>query len=307
MSSSAATSSSNKLTFRGRISLPNSTTSMPRLGFGVYRIRGDSCVTACLEALDAGYRHIDTADLYRNSEQVRAAVLRSGLDREDVFLTTKVGGPNRKWRKPANAQEISQDAMYKSVRESIARLGGDGEDSYVDLLLIHIPGPSLQHRRALWKALERVHSEGRAKCIGVSNFGMQHLKEMQEYAAIWPPSVNQIELHPWCQQRELVAFCNLHNIVVQAYSPLATGARLDDATIGAVAKKHGISPAQVLVRYSLQKGWVPLPKSGQPDRIRDNSDVFRFEFDEEDMARMDGLDEGARGARFPANVSSEGK
>ncbi|KAH7170374.1 NADP-dependent oxidoreductase domain-containing protein [Dactylonectria macrodidyma] len=297
------------LTLERRIALPNSVASIPQLGFGVYKIRGDSCAQACLDALAAGYRHIDSADLYLNSHLVGEAVRRSGLDRESVFLTTKVGSPKPRRGKAAGSGKAAgaageeDDVVYQSAKDSVARIAGDDENSYVDLLLIHVPGPSREHRKSLWNALERLRIEGKARSIGVSNFGMSHLEEMREYATVWPPSVNQIELHPWCQQRELVSYCNTHGIVIQAYSPLATGARLDDPKLESIASKYGKAPAQVLVRYALQKDWVPLPKSAQTDRIRENTDVFGFELDEGDMTILDELDEGAKGARFPANVT----
>ncbi|KAF7544734.1 hypothetical protein G7Z17_g9717 [Cylindrodendrum hubeiense] len=301
--------STQSLTLETRIPLPNSSTAIPKLGFGVYKIRGDSCIDACLDALSAGYRHIDSAELYLNSHLVREAVCRSGLKREDVFLTTKVGSPRTRRGKAAGngnsagAVGDGKDAIYQSVKDSVARLAGDNDDSYVDLLLIHVPGPSRENRQNLWAALEQLHAEGKARSIGVSNFRVRHLEEMREYATVWPPSVNQIELHPWCQQRELVSYCNAHGIVIQAYSPLATGARLDDATLGAIADKQSKTPAQVLVRYALQKNWVPLPKSAQADRICQNADVFGFVLDEEDMTALNALDEGVQGARFPANAT----
>ncbi|KAK7430076.1 hypothetical protein QQZ08_003467 [Neonectria magnoliae] len=282
-----------------RILLPSNAT-IPQVGFGVYKLRGDSCINACLEAFAAGYRHIDSAELYLNSHLVRQAVLQSGLKREEVFLTTKVGSPRpRRGKTPSEAD----DGVCQSVKDSVVWIAGDGEDSYVDLLLIHVPGSSREYRQRLWAALEQIHAEGKARSIGVSNFRVHHLEEMREYATVWPPSVNQLELHPWCQQRDLVSYCESHGIVIQAYSPLATGARLDDATLGTVANKHGKTPAQVLLRYALQKNWVPLPKSAQADRIRENADVFGFVLDDEDMTRLDALDEGAQGAIFPANVN----
>ncbi|KAH7023633.1 NADP-dependent oxidoreductase domain-containing protein [Ilyonectria destructans] len=302
-------SSSQTVTLDTRIRLPNSNSFIPQLGFGVYKLRGDSCINACLEALAAGYRHIDSAELYRNSHLVRDAVVRSNLRREDIFLTTKVGSLKaRRGKASVNGNTVSavgdgEDTVYRNAKDGIAHIAGDGEDSYVDLLLIHVPGPSREHRWKLWAALERLRAEGKARSIGVSNFRVHHLEEMREYATVWPPSVNQIELHPWCQQRDLVSYCNTNGIVVQAYSPLATGARLDDATLGAIASKHEKTPAQVLVRYALQKNWVPLPKSAQADRIRENADVYEFVLEEVDMMALDALDEGAKGARFPANAT----
>lgn len=156
---------------------------MPRIGFGSYKIRGQTCKDAVLAALAAGYRHIDSAALYRNKVRVREAIEQSGVPREDVFLTTKVGSPRRK---------EAQGEVYQDVVETVDRIAG--EDGYVDLLLIHVPGPSREHRQRLWEAMERVKKEGRAKSIGVSNFRVRHLEELREYATEWPPSVNQIEV-----------------------------------------------------------------------------------------------------------------
>ncbi|KAM5351394.1 hypothetical protein ACJ41O_004117 [Fusarium nematophilum] len=283
------------LTISDRLSLTNSTASIPRLGLGVYKIRGQACTTAVLEALSAGYRHIDSAALYRNEHLVRAAVEASGLAREDVFLTTKVSSHTARRNQKGDGDEV-----YRGVAESVNRIAG--EDGYTDLLLIHVPGPTRAHRERLWAAMERLQGEGRTRSIGVSNFRVRHLEEMREYAAVWPPSVNQIELHPWCQQRELVSYCQTHGIVVEAYSPLATGARFDDPTLQDIAGKHGKSSAQVLIRYALQKGWVPLPKSAAVGRIQQNASVFGFELDLDDMSRLDGLDEGSEGAVFRMNV-----
>ncbi|KAF5010556.1 hypothetical protein FDECE_3298 [Fusarium decemcellulare] len=263
-----------------RLTLPNSAASVPRIGFGVYKIRGPTCSTAVTEALSVGYRHIDSAALYRNEHLVREAVDRSGLARNDVFLTTKVGSPTGR-----KSQRANDDDIYRVAVESVNRIAG--EDGYVDLLLIHVPGPSRAHREKLWAAIERLKEEGRTKSIGVSNFRVRHLEEMREYASVWPPSVNQIETH---------------GIIIEAYSPLATGSRLDDPALHQIASKHQKTPAQILIRYALQKGWVPLPKSAQPDRIRQNFDVFSFEIDEDDMTTLDALDEGSAGAAFRMNV-----
>ncbi|KAJ3519191.1 hypothetical protein NM208_g14223 [Fusarium decemcellulare] len=278
-----------------RLTLPNSAVSIPRIGFGVYKIRGPTCSTAVTEALSVGYRHIDSAALYRNEHLVREAVDRSGLARKDVFLTTKVGSPTGR-----KSQTANDDDIYRVAVESVNRIAG--EDGYVDLLLIHVPRPSRAHREKLWAAIERLKEEGRTKSIGVSNFRVRHLEEMREYASVWPPSVNQIELHPWCQQKDLVTYCQTHGIIIEAYSPLATGSRLDDPTVHRIATKHQKTPAHILIRYALQKGWVPLPKSAQPDRIRQNFDVFSFEIDEDDMTTLDALDEGSAGAVFRMNV-----
>ncbi|KAG6179527.1 hypothetical protein E4U34_007538 [Claviceps purpurea] len=279
------------LSIQDRSPLHNTNTSIPNLGFGIYQLYGQACQKAILAALDAGYRHIDSAQIYRNESDVGAALKQSSLKREDVFFTTKI-----------SQSAGSFDKTYKSAVESIGMISGGGKDGYVDLFLIHLPGTGRDSREELWKVLEKLYEEGRAKAIGVSNYRPQHVDEMKEYAKIWPPHVNQIELHPWCQQKEIVQYCRDNNIVVAAYSPLACGANLSDSTLTAVADKYKKSPAQVLVRYALQKGWVPLPKSGNEERIKQNADVFDFALSEEDMKTMDGLDRGKAGALFPANV-----
>ncbi|PHH82808.1 hypothetical protein CDD83_3172 [Cordyceps sp. RAO-2017] len=195
-----------ELCLRDPIPIPNTAVSVPRLGFGVYQLYSSSCQQAVGAALDAGFRHVDSAQLYRNESEVGAAVRHSALRRRDVFLTTKmmVGAAG------------SPDKTYRDALDSVDRMGG-----YVDLFLVHLPGPSREAREELWRALERLHDEGKAKAIGVSNFRIQHLEEMRDYARVWPPHVNQLELHPWCQQRELVRFCRDNGIVLQAYSPLS--------------------------------------------------------------------------------------
>lgn len=171
------------LSIQDRSPLHNTNTSIPNLGFGVYQLYGQACQKAVLTALEAGYRHIDSAQLYRNESDVGAAVQKSGLKREDVFLTTKI-------RQSAG----SFDKSYQSAVESIEKIGGRGKDSYVDLFLIHLPGTGRETREELWKVLEKIYEEGRAKAIGVSNYRPQHVDEMKEYAKIWPPHVNQIEV-----------------------------------------------------------------------------------------------------------------
>ncbi|KAM0347113.1 hypothetical protein ACHAPU_005052 [Fusarium lateritium] len=278
-------------TTKERLALQNSESTIPRIGFGSYKIRGQTCVDAVIAALSAGYRHVDSAALYRNEVRVREAIEKSAVNREDIFLTTKVGSPRRR---------ESQGDVYQDVVETVDRIAGAG--GYVDLLLIHVPGPSREHRQRLWEAMEMVKKEGKAKSIGVSNFRVRHLEELKEYATEWPPSVNQIELHPWCQQRDVVAFCQENDVVIEAYSPLATGTRLQDTTVKSISAKHDKTPAQILIRYSLQKGWVPLPKSSNPGRIQENINVFDFALDPKAMDALDGLDEGSAGAVFRMNV-----
>ncbi|KAK3369307.1 putative aldo-keto reductase [Lasiosphaeria ovina] len=269
------------LTISSAATVTGTNVKIPRLGFGVWQIAAANCAAACAHALQSGYRHIDTARLYRNEEQVGTAVRESGLSRADVFVTTKQG-----------VRGDTPELTYQLALESVEKVAGSAPGAYVDLFLVHIPHirGGADGRKEVWLALERLFREGRARAIGVSNYGVQHIEEMKAYATVWPPHVNQIELHPWCQQRELVAYCEEQGIVVQAYSPLATGTKLGDPTVEQMAGRLSKSLAQVLIRYGLQKGWVVLPKSENPERIRQNTDVFDFELGEDDMRVLDGLD-----------------
>ncbi|KAJ5099503.1 aldo-keto reductase [Penicillium argentinense] len=263
--------------------LPNSAERIPRLGFGVYRSPTDQCVQSCLKALDVGYRHIDTAQFYANETEVGEAVRTSGLPRDQVFVTTKILSPAG-----------SVEATYDKLLASVEKIGGPG--GYVDLFLIHSSSSGPSGRKQLWQALEKLHGEGRAKSIGVSNFGVKHIEEMRSYAKVWPPHVNQIELHPWCQQRTIDEYCKKNGIIVEAYSPIVRNNKAHDPTLVDVAKKYNKSTQQVLIRYALQKEWVPLPKTDDAERIASNADVFDFDISTEDMDILDTLDQGSAGA-----------
>ncbi|KAH7174365.1 NADP-dependent oxidoreductase domain-containing protein [Fusarium flagelliforme] len=256
---------------------------IPQLGFGVYLSPPEVCVNSCLTALEAGYRHIDTAQYYGNEAEVGKAVQQSNVDRKDVFLTTKI-------LEAAGSVDLS----YAKCVESIKKL--DPESGYVDLFLIHSPNPGAAKRKEMWQALERLYEEGKAKSIGVSNFGIKHIDGLKEFAKVWPPHVNQIELHPWLQQRDAVSYCEKNNIAVEAYAPLVRNQKANDKTLTSIASKYNVTPSKVLIRYCLQKNWIPLPKSDTPERIRDNADVFGFELDEKDMKALDDLDQGDAGA-----------
>ncbi|KAL3952397.1 alcohol dehydrogenase [Purpureocillium lilacinum] len=269
-------------TLQDTLTLAN-TVKIPQLGFGVYKSPESVCTRSCHTALENGYRHIDTAQFYGNEAQVGRAVQSSTVPRQDVYITTKV--------------LVAEDSVEKTLEkcvDSVAKL--DPDSGYVDLFLIHSPNPGAAKRKVMWQALEKLHELGKAKSIGVSNFGIKHIEELKEYATVWPPHVNQIELHPWLQQRDIVEYCHNHGIVVEAYCPLVRNTRADNPTLAKVANKHSVSPNQVLVRYSLQKGWVPLPKSDTPERIATNAKVFGFALGDEDMAVLDGLDQGHAGA-----------
>ncbi|CAN8101336.1 unnamed protein product [Discula destructiva] len=259
---------------------------MPILGFGTYQVQASECVSVCLSALQAGYRHIDSAQLYNNETEMGQAVRLSGIPRSEVFLTTKI-------RRPASNETNTYKKITDSVRKISGAEKGAAEDGFVDLFLVHTPygGANAQRaRKEMWLALERAFEEGKARAIGVSNYQVEHLEEMRGYAKVWPPHVNQIFLNPWHQKRDVNVYCKEHGIVIQAFSPLARGGRWDEPILCELAGKHGKSAAQILIRHALQKGWVPLPKSGKNDRIRANTVVFDYELDDGDMKALDELD-----------------
>ena len=255
---------------------------LPILGFGVWDSPTDLTTKSCIEALKVGYRHIDTAQVYGNEKEVGEAVQKCEIDRKDLFVTSKILSPG------------SDDAAtYKKCMESIEKI--DGKDGYLDLMLIHnvTSGDGI---KMIWQAMEKLHEEGKFKSIGVSNFGIGHIEAMKKYAKVWPPAVNQIELHPWCQQPEIVEYCHKNGIAVEAYCPLVRNQKANDPTLTSIAKKHDKTTAQILLRYCLQKVWSPLPKSDNPGRIAQNADLYSFQLDSEDMRKLDAQDEGSKGA-----------
>lgn len=257
----------------------NNNTEIPRLGLGVFRAgAGGGTRDAVRWALEAGYRHIDTAAVYRNEVEVGEAIRESGIPREDLFVTTKL------WR-----EQFGFEEARRAFDASLQKLGLD----YVDLYLLHWPQP--ETREPSWRALEVLHAEGRAKAIGVSNFMPQHLEPLLQTAKTIP-AVNQIELHPFHQQPKTVEFCEAHSIAIEAWSPLTKAQRLDDPTVSAIAREVDRSSAQVLIRWSLQRGFVVLPKSANEARIRENAEVFDFTLSHEQMQQLDGLEEGYRSA-----------
>ena len=247
--------------------------SIPQLGLGVYQTgRGRASEDAVTWALEAGYRHIDTAAMYGNEAEVGAALKRAvaagSVRREDVFVTTKLWNSDHGYDEALSAF----DASYR--RFGLAQ---------IDLFLLHWPVP--ERRLHSWRALERILGDGRCRAIGVSNFMVHHLEELLRHAKI-PPAVNQIELHPWCQQREVVAFCEAHGIAIVAYSPLTKGSKLRDAKLAAVARAVQRTPAQVLLRWSLQKGFITIPKSAKRERIIETAAIFDFTLGPDHMATL---------------------
>lgn len=248
--------------------------SIPRLGFGVWDSPAHLTTQSCLSALKTGYRHIDTAQVYGNEAEVGKAVRDSGLKREDIFVTSKVLTPGD-----------DAASTYQKVLESVKKI--DGEDGYLDLMLIHNNTAGPEGVKKMWQAMEKLQAEGRLKAIGVSNFGVGSIDRMKEYAQAWPPAVNQLELHPWLQQREVVEYCQKNGVVIEAYCPLVRNQKAEDPVLSGIASKHGKSTAQALLRYCLQKEWVPLPKSDNSERIAQNADVYGFELSQEEMGKLD--------------------
>jgi diketogulonate reductase-like aldo/keto reductase len=258
---------------------------IPVLGLGVYQARpGMETREAVRTALAVGYRHVDTARAYGNEPDVAAGIAASGVRREEVFITTKL------WN-----SDHGYDATLRACDASLALL----EVERVDLYLIHWPVQGLRHET--WRAMERILAEGKARAIGVSNYTIRHLEELLARANE-PPSVNQVELHPFLPQRELVEWCVRQGIVVEAYAPLVKARRMDDPLLRRVAAKHGRTPAQILVRWALEHGHVVIPKSVREQRIRENADVFGFALDGEDLTGLDDLDEGYRTSWDPTNA-----
>jgi 2,5-diketo-D-gluconate reductase A len=252
--------------------------SIPVIGFGVWQVPDDVVVDATLKALEVGYRHIDTACVYENERGVGEALRRSGLNRDDVFVTTKVWNTDQGYDQTLRAFDTSTDLL--------------GIDE-VDLYLVHWPTPARDLYLDSWRALIRLREEGRARSIGVSNFHEAHLRKIIDETGVIP-AINQIELHPWLPQTQLRDIDARLGIKTEAWSPLGSGQLIDNPVIAEVAAKHGKSPAQVMVRWSIQLGNIVLPKSVTPERIEQNIDVFDFVLDAADMAAIATLESGQR-------------
>jgi len=263
----------------------NNGVGMPILGLGVYQMSsGGQTKRACLDAFAAGYRLIDTASMYGNEMDVGAAAVESGLDREEVFITTKV------WN-----TDHGYDRTLKSFQRSQKALGLD----YVDLYLIHWPGGGL--RKETWKAMEYLLKEGKCRAVGVSNYMIPHLKETLGYAEVIP-AVNQVEFHPWLFQKDLLEFCQREKIQVEAYSPLSRSRKLDSPILARVGSHYGKTPAQIMIRWGLQHGLVEIPKSTHKERINENSNVFDFQINDTDMREIDSIDRESRVSWNPSAI-----
>jgi diketogulonate reductase-like aldo/keto reductase len=277
----------------------NNGVEMPALGLGVFQTPPDETRDAVSAALDAGYLHIDTAAAYGNERQVGEAVHSSDLDRSEVFLETKI------W-----ISDYGYDETLHGFEKSARKLGVD----QIDLLILHQALPSAFERTLeAYRALETLLADGKVRAIGVSNFMVEHLTALLDHATVLP-AVNQIECHPYFQQRDVQDFGAEHGILTQAWSPIggitfyrdgSHGSTLEDPAIVDIAKAHGKTPAQVMLRWGLQHGRSVIPKSTKPSRIAENIDVFDFELSADDMTAIDGLDTGRRGGPEPDAITLE--
>ncbi|MFD0783442.1 aldo/keto reductase [Micromonospora azadirachtae] len=259
----------------------NDGNTIPQLGFGVFQIEPRDTAQAVSKALEIGYRHIDTAQMYRNEAEVGQAIHASGLDRSDIFVTSKL----------SNAAHRPDDAR-RAFDGTLKALGMD----YIDLFLIHWPLPTLYDGDfvSTWKALEEFQRDGRARSIGVSNFQVPHLERLATEAQV-VPAVNQIEVHPYFTNDEVREYGQKHNILTEGWSPIAQGKVLDDPTITDIAELLGRTPAQVVLRWHVQRGDIIFPKSTTPARIEENFHIFDFELDDTAMERITSLDRGEAG------------
>ncbi|MFG1608692.1 aldo/keto reductase [Actinoplanes sp. NPDC049265] len=281
-----------------QLTLDNGVT-LPAIGFGVFQTPPDETRDAVTAALSAGYRHIDTAAAYGNEREVGEAIAKSGVERSQVFIETKI------W-----ISDYGYDQTLHGFDKSAAKLGVD----QIDLLILHQALPSeFDKTLNAYRALEKLLADGKVRAIGVSNFMVDHLSRLLDAATV-VPVVNQIEIHPYFQQREVQAFGAQHDILSQAWSPIGGitfyrdgehTSTLQDPTIGEIAKAHGRSPAQVMLRWHVQQGRSAIPKSTKPARIAENFDVFDFELTGEQLAAIDALDTGKRGGPEPEAITLE--
>ncbi|KAJ9150769.1 2,5-diketo-D-gluconic acid reductase A [Pleurostoma richardsiae] len=273
------------LTLQTKIKL-NSGHEIPQLGYGLWQTPADTAESVCIEALKLGYRHIDSAAAYKNEAGCGAAIRKAakelGIPRSEIFFTSKVP-----WR------TMNYDTAKAQVETTLSETGLD----YIDLMLLHAPYGGSASRKGAWRALVEAVEAGKVRSIGVSNYGVHHLDELEKHIAELEAerggkgkggvlSVGQWEIHPWCAREDIAEWCRKRNVAVEAYSPLVRGERWGEASLKSLADKYGVSEAQVLVRWSLQKGYIPLPKSVTPERIRSNADVYGFTLTEEEVKNL---------------------
>jgi 2,5-diketo-D-gluconate reductase A len=266
----------------------NNGVEIPQLGFGVFQIPPDQTVEAVTAALEIGYRHIDTAEMYGNEKEVGEAVRRSGVDRDQVFVTSKLSNGFH-----------ARDAALRAFDRTLADLGFE----YLDLFLVHWPLPTIDVDYVeTWKAMEEIYASGRCRAVGVSNFNPHHLRRVFAETEV-RPAVNQIEVHPYLAQDDVRVFDADHEIVTEAWSPIAQGKVLDDPAIVRVAERYGRTPAQVVLRWHVQRGDVVFPKSVTRSRMEENFALFDFELDSDAMTDVSALDRGERTGPDPDTFS----
>ena len=267
----------------------NSGYTIPIIGLGVYKATPSEATDSVLVALEAGYRHVDSAKAYNNERDCAEGILKflekpgQTVKREDIFYTTKIWNDDHGYEKTTAAIDAALDKLsgYSKEDQTTRNLG------YIDLVLIHSPLSNREKRLGTWKALQEAVKAGKIKSIGVSNYGIPHLEELLNWdGLVIKPAANQIELHPWLQRPELVGYLRNKDIVPVAYAPLTRGQRLDDPQLAEYAKRYNKSPAQILIKWSIQAGFVSLPKSINPQRIKDNIDIDDFEFSAEDFEKL---------------------
>lgn len=267
----------------------NNNVRIPQLGYGVWKVPNEEATNAVEQALEVDYRLIDTAMIYGNEVGVGKALANSHIAREDLFITTKVWNSDQGYENTLKAFDVS-----------LEKLGLD----YVDLYLIHWPTPKYDMYIDTYKALEKIYKDGRAKAIGVCNFEIEHLKRLMDECEV-VPTVNQVECHPYLQQKELKQFCKEHGIYVEAYSPLMNGTKvLEEPVIKEIAERHGKTPAQVILRWQVQTDVIVIPKTVTPARMQENINVFDFSLSEDDMNKIASLDRGERHNADPNEMNN---
>jgi 2,5-diketo-D-gluconate reductase A len=257
----------------------NDGNSIPQLGLGVWQVPPGETARVVKTAIEAGYRHIDTAEGYDNEEGVGKGIRDAGVDRRDLFITSKLRNGSH-----------TRDKALKAFDDTMKKLGLET----LDMFLIHWPVPGQDRYVEAWKTLAELREEGRIRSIGVSNFNSDHVDRLISETGVIP-AVNQIELHPYYQQRDKRDYLAHQDIAIESYSPLGSGEVLDDKTIAAIAKRHDKSPAQIMIRWHIEQGLIVIPKSTHAQRIRENIDVFGFELDDEDRAKIAALDDPKSG------------
>lgn len=263
----------------------NNGNTIPALGMGLWQSKDDEVFKQAFKlAIAAGYRHFDSAQVYDNEQLLGVAWKDSNLKREELFIVTKI------WLK---------NFIYSQVGKSFDKSLDNLQTDYVDLLLLHFPVTGL--RRKAWKALEEIYESGKAKNIGVSNYTVKHLTEMKKYAKI-TPQINQVEMHVFLQQPDLVEYCQKEGIILEAYSPIAHAKDMTDKVIQKIADKHGKTYAQIMIRWCIERGFVVIPKSVTPERIKENIDVFDFQLDKQDLDDIKKIDRDFRTCWSPVNV-----